>query len=101
MKLNQDFVTLVSLQEGWSTEQRREYGLLEQEQALKYLTHSTGRDYGYSLIKWSMYYLVQKKDMIGIRVIMGSFTGENRRYLQSVTDFLDAISQTENRVRKL
>lgn len=86
---------MVSLQEDWSTQQRREYGLLEQEQALKYLIESTGRNYGYSLIKWSIYYMLQKRDMVGIRVIIGSFTGANRRYLQSVTAFLDAISQTE------
>jgi spore cortex formation protein SpoVR/YcgB (stage V sporulation) len=93
MKINPDFLTMVSLQHQWSVEQRHNYFLLEQEQALNYLIRSTGRDYGYSLIKWSIYLLFRKKDTIGVRVIISNLTGENIRRLQHFIDFLESISQ--------
>ena len=93
MKIDPDFVTLASLQRHWSTEQRHKYFLLEPEQALSFLIRSTGKNYGDNLIKWSLYYLFQEKKDIGIKVIIGTFTGKNKRRLQSYNDLLEKISK--------
>lgn len=92
MKHDPEFTLLVSLQPKWTPAQRQTYGLITPERASQILEAHTGKTYGDNLLRWSLYYLTQEKNLIGFRVLIGTVTGSNRRHLQRIADFLQDAS---------
>jgi len=83
---------LISLYGHWTEEQRNTFPLCSRDEALARLSQETGKNYGYKVWQWSLYY-VFKGDLDGIyhsvSVIWGHLTGSNLRWLQRMKEILD------------
>lgn len=85
MKMDPLFTLLVSRQLHWSPQERQDFGLLPSKQAQEHLQAFTERDGELGFVGWCLYCWLKKGEHMGLRVLVGSVTGENRRLLRRAT----------------
>ena len=85
---NPIYIALVSLHPDWTEQQRKDNRLASRELALEMLIRYTGENYGYSIWRWSLHLLKHKRDLKGIWVLIGLFTGSLARQIKRTSEYV-------------
>lgn len=86
MQIDMKKFALISMSDKWSEDERQRYDLLSQDNALNYHQSLTKKDFSLNQWQWSIYYLIFELNTVGFIVLVGNYTGSNRKRLAKMVE---------------
>ena len=80
---NAHILLLLELDKKWTSQQRRDFGFLGRNAARELLVEFTGKDFGFSIWRWSLYIAIFESDWIVLSLLFGDIFGIYERLLIS------------------